>query len=277
MGIEFLRTTGAFALSLRNSAVLRASSEGDASRRLPVALAVLLLAMLPLTSPQSCLAQDGRQSSAAGKDQGQKQTDSSTKPQGQGRMFGIVPAYGLVEAGMQPPPLTSGQKFGLAVQYLNPYTFAFVAAEAGVNQARNSPKEYGQGAEGYGKRYGAGFADGLTAGIFITGVYPSLLRQDPRYYRLGDGNLSHRTGYALTRILVTRQDSGRKVFNFSEILGSFSSSALAVTYYPKSERDFSDVAERAGIQFALDAGFNVLKEFYPDIERKLFGRKRKPK
>ena len=77
-------------------------------------------------------------------------------------------------------------------------------------------------------------------------------------------------GYAVSRILVTRQDSGRKAFNFSEVLGSFSSSALAVTYYPKSQRDFSDVAERAGIQFAFDAGFNVLKEFYPEIERKLF-------
>ncbi len=176
---------------------------------------------------------------------------------------------------MQPSPLTSGQKFKLAVQYLNPYTFAFVAAEAGVNQALNSPKEYGQGAEAFGKRYGAGFADGLTAGIFVTGVYPSVLRQDPRYYRLGEGRFSHRTGYALTRILVTRQDSGRKAFNFSEILGSFSSSALAVTYYPKSQRDFSDVAERAGIQFGFDAGFNLLKEFYPDIERKFFGRKRK--
>ena len=87
----------------------------------------------------------------------------------------MVPAYGFVEVGMQPPPLSSGQKFKLAVQYLNPYTFVFVAAEAGVNQARNSPSEYGQGAEGYGKRYGAGLADGLTAGIFITGVYPSPL------------------------------------------------------------------------------------------------------
>jgi len=229
-----------------------------------------------MTSAQICRAQDAAPPPVANKDtQGHKGTDSSTRPSGHGRMFGVVPAYGLVEAGMQPPPLTSGQKFKLAVQYLNPYTFVFVAAEAGFNQSRNSPKEYGQGAEGYGKRYGAGFADGLTAGIFVTGVYPSLLRQDPRYYRLGDGNLSHRTGYALTRILVTRQDSGRKAPNFSEVLGSFSSSALAVTYYPKSQRDFSDVAERAGIQFGFDAGFNVLKEFYPDIERKLFRRKHK--
>ena len=186
-----------------------------------------------------------------------------------------MPAYGMVEMGKQPPPLTSGQKFKLAAQYLNPYTFFFVAAEAGINQARNHPEDYRQGAEGYAKRYGAGLADGLSDGIFVTGVYPSLFRQDPRFYRLGDGGLSHRVGYAVTRILVTRQDSGRKAFNFSEVLGSFSSAAVAVSYYPKSERDFSDVAERAGVQFAFDAGFNILKEFYPEIERKLFRRKRK--
>jgi hypothetical protein len=206
------------------------------------------------------------------KDRQSKRDDSSTQPQGTERMFGVMPAYGLIEAGLKPPPLTSGQKFKLAVQYLNPYTFLFVAAEAGINQARNDPSEYGQGAEGYGKRYGAGFADGLTDGIFVTGVYPSLLHQDPRYYRLGDGGFSHRFGYSATRILVTRQDSGRRAFNISEILGAFTSSAIGVTYYPKSQRDFSDVAERAGIQFGFDAGFNVLKEFYPDIQRKLFGK-----
>ncbi len=235
--------------------------------------------MIMVTSVQVCRSQDRPSTTdkdGASQNHAQKRADSSTQPSGQDRMFGIVPAYGLVEVGMQPPPLTSGQKFKLAVQYLNPYTFVFVAGEAGVNQALNSPSEYGQGAEGYGKRYGAGFADGLTAAILITGVYPSLLRQDPRYYRLGDGSFSHRVGYAVSRILVTRQDSGRKAFNVSEVLGSFSSSSLAVTYYPKSQRDFSDVAERAGIQFAFDAGFNVLKEFYPEIEHKLFGRKRKP-
>ena len=191
-------------------------------------------------------------------------------------MFGLMPAYGMVEPGRQPPPLTSGQKFKLSAQYLNFYTVFFVAAEAGINQARNSPRGYGQGAEGYAKRYGAGFADGLSAGLFVTGVYPSLLRQDPRYYRLADGGFSHRFVYSASRILVTRQDSGRKAFNFSEVLGGFSSSALAMTYYPKSERDFSNVAERAGIQFAFDAGFNVLKEFYPEIERAIFRKKRKP-
>ncbi len=256
-----------------------AAGGGLAAIRSGLAIVLPLIWLMMVTSAQICRAQDAASPSApnndaaAGQNHARKGTDSSTQPSGQKRMFGVMPAYGLVEAGMQPPPLTSGQKFKLAVQYLNPYTFAFVAVEAGVNQARNSPQEYGQGAEGYGKRYGAGFADGLTDGIFVTGLYPSLLRQDPRYYRLGDGGASRRLGYAVSRIAVTRQDSGRKAFNFSEVLGSFSSAALAVTYYPKSQRDFSSVAERAGVQFGFDAGFNVLKEFYPEISRKVFGKK----
>lgn len=261
----------------------RASSRELPANRfvLVIGLPLIFIFTMLVTSARICRSQDAAPPSATDKDhaeqnRAQKRADSSTQPSGQGRMFGFVPAYGIVEAQRQPPPLTSGQKFKLAVQYLNPYTFAFVAIEAGVNQARNHPEEYGQGAEGYGKRYGAGFADGLTDGLFVTGLYPSLLRQDPRYYRLGDGGFSRRTSYAASRILVTRQDSGRKAFNFSEVLGSFSSSALAMTYYPDSERDVSDVAERAGIQFAFDAGFNLLKEFYPDIERKVFRRKRKP-
>ncbi len=79
----------------------------------------------------------------------------------------------------------------------------------------------------------------------------------------------------MSRILITRQDSGRRSFNISEVMGSFTSSAIGVTYYPESERNFSNVAERAGIQFAFDAGFNLLKEFYPDIERKFLGKNHK--
>jgi hypothetical protein len=218
--------------------------------------------------------QDSTPSRAADKaSQGQKPASSSSEPVSQERMFGVLPAYGLAEAGTQPPPLTSGQKFGLAVEYFNPYTFLFVGLEAGINQASNSPKDYSQGAEGYGKRYGAGFVDGLTDKIFTTGVYPSLFHQDPRYYRLGNGRFRHRTGYVASRILVTRQDSGRKTINLSEILGSFTSSSIGVTYYPASQRDFSHVASRACVEFGFDAGFNVLKEFYPDIQRKFFGKK----
>jgi hypothetical protein len=250
------------------------------TRKLPANLlawgALSLILTMLTASGQICRAQEAPAPSPTDKEVAvQNHADSSVQPSGQARIFGLLPRYGMVEAGRQPPPLTPGQKFKLAAEYINPYTFVFVAAEAGIDQARNHPEDYGQGAEGYGKRYGAGLADGLTDGLFVTGVYPSIFHQDSRYYRLGDGSFSHRAGYALTRILVTRQDSGRKAFNISEILGSFSSAALAVTYYPKSERDFTDVAQRSGIQFAFDAGFDLLKEFYPEIQRKFF--RRKPK
>jgi hypothetical protein len=258
---------------------LNVSSLETQAARFPLVAVLLLIVTMALTSAQPCRSQDAAPPSAtdnnpSNQNPAPRRADSSTQPSGQGRVLGFLPSYGLVEPGMHPPPLSVGKKFKLASQYLNPYTFVFVAAEAGINQARNSPRDYGQGAEGFGKRYGAGFADGLSDGLFVTGVYPSLLRQDPRYYRLGDGGFSHRAGYAVTRILVTRQDSGRKAFNFSEVLGSFSSSALAMTYYPTNQRDFSDVAERAGIQFAFDAGFNLLKEFYPEIQRKIFHTRR---
>jgi hypothetical protein len=163
-----------------------ASGSLPPNRLLVFVLPAILVMMM--TSAQVCHSQDSTPPSS--KDaQGQKRNDSSTQPSGHERMFGIVPAYGLVEAGAQPPPLTSGQKFGLAVQYFNPYTFVFIAAEAGFNQALDSPKEFGQGAEGYGKRYGAGFADGLTAASPVSSVS---LRQIPAT-RLGDGNWSHRT------------------------------------------------------------------------------------
>jgi hypothetical protein len=245
------------------------------SVRKSTAFLPLLFAMV-LVSATFCRAQDASPSMSDSQKQNseQKPSDSSTQAPGKEIMFAIMPAYGMVEPGGHPPPLTAGQKFKLASQYLNLYTVFFEAVEAGVNQATNSPSEYGQGAEGYGKRYGAGFADGLSAGLFVTGVFPSLLREDPRYYRMDSGGFKHRFGYAATRVLVTRQDSGRKAFNFSELLGSFSSSALAMTYYPSKDRNFSDVAQRAGIQFAFDAGFDVLKEFYPELERAIFRKKR---
>ena len=138
-----------------------------ASGSLPFRLSASLILTMLVMSAQLCRSQDGSAPPRAGEGpadqkQASKRTDSSTQPSGQERVLGILPGYGMVEAGRQPPPLTSGQKFKLAAQYLNPYTFVFVAAEAGINQARNHPEDYGQGAEGYGKRYGAGLADGLT-------------------------------------------------------------------------------------------------------------------
>lgn len=187
-------------------------------------------------------------------------------------MFGM-PSYGIVDGLARVPPLKAGDKFKLALTYISPYTFGFVALRAAIDQATDSKHDYGQGMQGYGKRYGADLADGMSNAIFVTGVFPSLFHQDPRYFRRGQGSFFDRTGYAVSRVLVTRQDSGRSFFNFSEVFGNAASSALSTAYYPDNERTAGDFAARAGIQFGFDAGFDVLKEFYPDIMRKFFHKK----
>ena len=143
---------------------------------------------------------------------------------------------------------------------------------AGIEQATNAKPGYGQGLRGYGKRYGADITDGLTNEMFVVGVFPTLLHHDPRYIRKGEGGGLARTGYALSRILVARKDSGGQSFNYSEVFGNLSSGAISMAYYPRDERTVGGVFERASFQVGYDAMFNVLKEFYPDIHHKLFGK-----
>lgn len=184
-------------------------------------------------------------------------------------MFKIVPNYKTVNDPEQPfSPIDAGEKFALVQHYFDPFTFVFTTITAGLEQATDEKAAYGQGAMGFAKRYGADFTDGFTNELFVVGVFPTLLHEDPRYYRLGHGNGWKRTAYALSRILVTRTDSGGSRFNSSEFLGNFVSGALSITYYPQSERNIDGVFSRMGVQIGYDSLFNILKEFYPDLKRK---------
>jgi len=190
------------------------------------------------------------------------------------RMFGVLPNYKSVNDPSQPvTSIGAKQKFELVSHYFDPFSFAIAGIQSGIEQATNDKKEYGQGMLGYSKRYGADFTDAFTNELFVVGVYPTLLHEDPRYFRLGQGSGMHRVGYALSRILIARTDAGGHRFNTSEFLGNFTSGALSQTYYPSSERGFGGVANRAFVQIGYDALFNVLKEFYPDIKRKLSRKK----
>lgn len=169
-------------------------------------------------------------------------------------------------------PLSTGQKFGQVVKnFGNPFTFIGTAAEAGIDQAFDVHSGYGQGAEGYGKRYGADVADTATAQFFGYGVYPSILHTDPRYYRMGSGNVFARGWYAATRVFVTRTDSGRHVFNAPEITASATASGISRAYYPNDERDAGDFAYDMGSRIAFDAVYNLAKEFWPDVRKHVFG------
>jgi hypothetical protein len=183
-------------------------------------------------------------------------------------MFGVLPNYKTVNDPNQPiASIGAGGKFHLVLHYFDPFTFATSGVQAGIEQVSNEKAAYGQGLVGYGKRYGADFTDAFTNELFVVGVYPSLLHEDPRYFRLGQGSGMHRVGYAVSRILIARTDSGGHRFNSSEFLGNFTSGSISQLYYPKDERGIGGIFSRMGVQIGYDALFNVLKEFYPDVKR----------
>lgn len=185
------------------------------------------------------------------------------------RMFKVLPNYKTVNDPSQPiTPIDTKQKFALVLHYFDPFTWGFTGVQAGIQQWSNSPKGYGQGVEGYYKRYGADFTDAFTNELFTVGVFPTILREDPRYFRKGQGSGLHRTMYAISRVFVARTDAGTQRYNFSELFGNIASGSISELYYPKGDRAVSDIFVRTGFQLGYDAMFNVLKEFYPDLKRK---------
>jgi hypothetical protein len=141
---------------------------------------------------------------------------------------------------------------------------------AGISQAENSEPGFGQGAEGYGKRFGANAADGTIENFFTGAILPSILHQDPRFFQSNQGGFFRRTGYAVSRIFVTRTDSGGRQFNFSEIVGSALSAGISTySYHPEGDRTLPNTLSVWGTQVGYDTITIVVKEFWPDIRRKL--------
>lgn len=191
------------------------------------------------------------------------------------RIFEVLPNYGTVENAKSLPPLTSGQKFRLATAGVFDWgAYPFNGALAAIAQAKNNPKEYGQGWDAYGKRYGVNFADNSIGTYMTTAIFPSLLREDPRYYQLGMGSFTHRAYHAVNRLFVTRRDSGHDHFNYSESVGNAAAAALSNIYHVPSDRTAARNASTFGFLILYDGLSNELKEFWPDIRRKVFHKNR---
>lgn len=190
-------------------------------------------------------------------------------------IMGVVPDYDTVRnaAGVI-QPIGAHTKFWLATEdVFDPFSFAITGAYAGGSQAVNQYREFGQGVQGYAKRYGGAFADQAIGNYMTEAVFPVLLRQDPRYFRMGPAaGFWKRVGYSASRVLVTRADSGSTQFNYSEIIGNASAAAISAAYYPPSSRHPEEVCEKWALNVGSDAGFNILKEFWPDMRHKFFGK-----
>lgn len=179
-------------------------------------------------------------------------------------MFGVLPNFGTVEGQGLLPPMTARQKIGMSARTaFDPFIFPLVGIVASTHH------EFGGGVKGFAKQYPASFADN-TAGNFLTGaIFPALLHQDPRYYGHGGEHPLKRAGYAATRVFITRGDSGRHQFNVSEFAGTAIAAGISNAYYPRAERTLGDSLSRWGMQMFWDSLTNQLKEFWPDVQRRL--------
>jgi hypothetical protein len=206
-------------------------------------------------------------------EQDKKESDKpgATNATSKDRLFYALPNFLTLENASQVPPLSTGEKFKVVARssfdYIQIPWYGFLS---GISQAENSEPGYGQGAAGYGKRFGSAFADGTIENFMTSAVLPSLLRQDPRFFQSGKGSFGHRSWYAFSRILITRGDSGKSQFNYSEIFGSALSASISTySYHPHDDKTVANTAKVWGTQVGYDALTYVVKEFWPDIRRKL--------
>jgi hypothetical protein len=165
--------------------------------------------------------------------------------------------------------LTTKGKFILFVEdSVDPVAFLGAGFNAGIDQAEDTDHSFGQGAAGYGKRFGAEFAGNASGEFFKEFLYPTIFSEDPRYYRLAHGTTRRRLIHAVEHVVVAHQENGEPMFNFSEWLGSASTAALADLYHPNNKPGVGPAARGAGYGMMQDVGWDVLREFWPEIARK---------
>lgn len=214
----------------------------------------------PLPAPPA-----GQDENKVGKSKIEKETGTVND-----RIFEVLPNYGTVEGTKALQPLTIGQKYRLATAGVFDWAaYPFNAALAGIGQAKNDPKSWGQGWGAYAKRYGANFADNGIGTFNTVAIYPSLLHEDPRYYQMAHGKPLHRFTYGISRLFVTKTDSGGTSFNYSEIIGNATAAAISNLYHAPEDRTAGRNASTLGFLILYDGLSNELKEFWPDIRRKV--------
>jgi hypothetical protein len=163
------------------------------------------------------------------------------------------------------------EKFEIARKdALDPGAVVVAAGAAGAAQLFNSNRPFGQEASGYSRYFAAAYGNHVIGDFLTEGLYPSLLHQDPRYFRKGGGSARSRLGYAISRVFCPQTDSGGTAFNYSRVLGASSTVAISSLYYAH-HRDTEAAAVGFGARLGGAMAANILKEFWPDLSRKFSG------
>jgi hypothetical protein len=192
-------------------------------------------------------------------------------PKQTSRILGILPNFRAVSADVKLPPQSPKQKFTTAFEDSFDYSALFVPlAVAGYDLESNPDPEFGTGGVAYGRYLWHAAVDQTSENFLVEAIVPSITHEDNRYYTLGHGGFVKRVGYALTRTVITRADSGKEVFNASEVFGSGASAGLSTLYYPSRERSIGNTGDQWGLDIGIDALSFVVKEFWPDVNHALF-------
>jgi hypothetical protein len=194
------------------------------------------------------------------------------------RMFGMIPDFeNTNDTPANRHPLTLHEKYILSLhQAFDISAHVGDAFQAALQQAGNGQPRYGEGWGAYGERFAAAEGDQITASILIYGFLPSILHEDPRYFRQGRGSTIARMWYAINRTFVTRKDNGRSGFNNSETFGQLISCGISASYYPPQDRALDRVFSNWAVNLGGNSAYNVLSEYYPDLMRGLFHRHQRP-
>ena len=216
----------------------------------------------PLSPCQRTSPVDPTESSVA------QSNENNDPPRESKRILGIVPNYRTSPSLQSYEPLTPGEKFKIATEdSFDRGTVALAVLFGGEGQLTNSNRSFGQGAAGFGRYFGASYGDFVIGDYMTEAVFPTLLHQDPRYFRHGTGSGWSRLRYAMGQVFWTHRDSRRMQFNYSEVIGNSTAVAISNAYYANN-RTASDAISRLGMQLGVDMAANILKEFWPDLERK---------
>jgi len=192
------------------------------------------------------------------------------------RVFFVIPNNRTTEKSIPFSPISARRKMIIAAKDSFDWPVLPTAGLfAGLYQLENQNPSFGQGVKGYAQRYATAYGDQMIGNIMTEGIWAAMLHEDCRYFRAGAGSKLGRAGYALSRILVTRTDPGGSTFNFAEWGGNATAVAISNAYYPDT-RTASDNLQRLLIACGTDAFSNVLKEFWPDVKRRLFEKKSHP-
>jgi hypothetical protein len=268
----------AFALIAGLTAGTSLSAQQSETPNSPSAVLVATATAAPAPDPAQQTSAPAQQSSSRDGSASQNQPAQTTQGDSAGqqtkRILGIVPNFRAVSADEKLPPETVKDKFVSATEDSFDYSSIFFPAViAAYNMHERTTPQFHEGAAGYARYFWHSAVDQTSENYMVEFIFPTVTHEDSRYYTLGRGGFVKRTGYALSRAVVTRSNSGSEVFNISEVFGAGASAGISNLYYPSASRSVGNTMSQWAEDVGIDAGTFWFREFWPDINRRLFHNK----